>query len=587
MSSSKECPVWQFEMSVQRIETEKNIRFSEARKLATSATPSGSTALRGKPTYAEVMRPSTKSIDCQTDLTWLTAQTPMSIQDLPSVSSSRKTLQSSETQTAPTPIIKKKNVNVDYSKKQNTSDRLPKGQRGSVSLVNRFDLLDDMEVSPPTPIIKKKNVNVDYSKKQNTSDRLPKGQRGSVSLVNRFDLLDDMEVSPPLTTRSRSHSPKKKGQTPTCSITRKQNTNSLVQYQDLSLMVDVRDYHCSTAHNISLLTGNVTTLLTEADSVPSVTDNTSSVTLNVTDSHLGKVGLLFRCDSSQWSIECAGVTKFGYQKKPECNITSDNDTEVLTLHEEVTLTVDVTAYYDIRGSYCSVDSNFTLQTGDVSQLLHAGDRGLSPITFNVTETHLGGVRLLFNCQVQHWNLCCGGVTRLNNKRKPVDQVATSSVLIISASVVGSLVLIVVVAIVIVFVVKRKVNRIKPRSSVQSCSPPYITVGQPTCAAYAVVEVNNSIQPPSGPGRSHKVDVIDAGGYASVADVVTNGEHTSPWPPKDESVELSALSADRPKKEIGVIVQKIVPEDDQTFVNELYASVNKLEYTTTMSDTTSV
>ncbi|XP_067676925.1 uncharacterized protein [Haliotis asinina] len=298
--------------------------------------------------------------------------------------------------------------------------------------------------------------------------------------------------------------------TPTCSITSKQNTNSLVQYQDLSLTVDVRDYYCSTGHSISLQTGNVTTLLTEVDAVPSVTDKTSSVTLNVTDSHLGKVGLVFRCDSSQLSIECAGVTKFA-PKKPECNITSDNDTEVLTLDEEVTLTVDVTAYYDIRGSYCSADSNFTLQTGDVSQLLHAGDQGLSPITFNVTETHLGGVRLVFNCQVQHWNLSCGGVTRLNN-------IATSSVLIISASVVGSLVLIVVI--VIVFVVKRK------------------------------------------------VDVIDAGGYASVADVVTNGEHTSPWPPRDESDELSAPSADRPKKEIGVIVQKIVPEDDQTCVNEL-------------------
>ncbi|XP_067675207.1 uncharacterized protein [Haliotis asinina] len=363
-------------------------------------------------------------------------------------------------------------------------------------------------------------------------------------------------------------------ETPTCSITSKQNTNSLVQYQDLFLTVDVRDYYCSTGHNISLQTGNVTTLLTDADSVPSVTDNSSSVTLNVTDSHLGKVGLVFRCDSSQWSIECAGVTKFA-PKRPECNITSDNDTEVLTLHEEVTLTVDVTAYYDIQGSYCSADSNFTLQTGDVSQLLHAGDQGLLPITFNVTETHLGGVRLVFNCQVQHWNLSCGGVTRLNNKRKPRDQVATSSVLIISASVVGSLVLI-VVAIVIVFVVKRKVNRIKQRSSVQSCSPPYITVGKPISAAYATVEVNNSIRPPSGPGGSHKVDVIDAGGNVSVADVVTNGEHTSPWPPRDESDELSPPSADRPKKEIGVIAQKIVPEDDQACVNELYASENKTQ-----------
>ncbi|XP_067676355.1 uncharacterized protein [Haliotis asinina] len=241
-------------------------------------------------------------------------------------------------------------------------------------------------------------------------------------------------------------------ETPTCSITSKQDTNSLVQYHYLSLTVDVRDYYCSTAHSISIQTGNVTTLLTEADSVPSVTDNSSSVTLNVTDSHLGKVGLVFRCDSNQWNIECAGVTHI---KTPACNITGDKDTEILTLHEAVTLTVDITAYYDIRSSHCSADSNFTLQTGDASQLLHVGDQGLSPITFNMTETHLGGVRLVFNCQVQHWNLSCGGVTRLNNKIKAIGQIATSSSTVIIAGVVGAALCLLVLAIIIFLVDKRK------------------------------------------------------------------------------------------------------------------------------------
>ncbi|XP_067677020.1 uncharacterized protein [Haliotis asinina] len=249
--------------------------------------------------------------------------------------------------------------------------------------------------------------------------------------------------------------------TPTCSITSKQDTKSLVQCQDLSFTVDVRDYYCSTAHNISLQTGNVTTLLTEADSVPSVTDNTSSVTLNVTDSHLGKVGLVFRCDSSQWSIECAGVTKF-VPRTPACNITSDKDTEILTLHEAVTLTVDITAYYDIRGSHCPAVTNFTLQTGDVSQLLHVGDQGLSPITFNMTEKHLGRVRLVFNCQVQHWNLSCGGVTRLNNKVKAIGQIATSSTIVIIAGVVGAALCLIVLAIIIFPVVKRKVSELTVR-----------------------------------------------------------------------------------------------------------------------------
>ncbi|XP_046544612.1 uncharacterized protein LOC124254803 isoform X1 [Haliotis rubra] len=260
-------------------------------------------------------------------------------------------------------------------------------------------------------------------------------------------------------------------ETPTCSITSKEDTDVLVQYQDLALTVDVRDYYCSTANNVSLQTGDVTTLLMEADSVPNVSDNTSSVTLNVTDSHLGTVGLAFTCYNSQRDLSCGGVNKLA-PRTPTCDITSDKDTETLTLQEEVTLTVNITAYYDIRGSYCSAESNFTLQTGDVKQILNVGDQGLQPVTFNVTKTHLGGVRLVFNCQDDHRNLSCDGVTELNNKMKARDEVATSSIPIIITAVVVSLVSIVI----IVFVVKRKVNRIKQRSSVKSCSPPCITVG---------------------------------------------------------------------------------------------------------------
>ncbi|XP_048242971.1 uncharacterized protein LOC125375945 [Haliotis rufescens] len=148
---------------------------------------------------------------------------------------------------------------------------------------------------------------------------------------------------------------------PTCSIISQEDTDVLAQCQELTLTVDIQDYYCSTAFTFSLQTGNVTTLLMEADSVASVTHNTSSVTLNVTDSHLGVVRLMFSCHNSQWNLTCNGVTEL-IPKTPACKITSDKDTETLTLYEEVTLTVDIAAFYDIRGSYCSVDSNFTIQT---------------------------------------------------------------------------------------------------------------------------------------------------------------------------------------------------------------------------------
>ncbi|XP_048242970.1 uncharacterized protein LOC124150143 [Haliotis rufescens] len=97
--------------------------------------------------------------------------------------------------------------------------------------------------------------------------------------------------------------------TPTCSITSKEDTDVLAQDQTLTLTVDIQDYYCSTALTFSLQTGNVTTLLMEADSVSSVTHSTSSVALNVTDSHLGAVGLIFSCHHKQTSLTCDGVTE--------------------------------------------------------------------------------------------------------------------------------------------------------------------------------------------------------------------------------------------------------------------------------------
>ncbi|XP_071094566.1 uncharacterized protein [Haliotis cracherodii] len=236
--------------------------------------------------------------------------------------------------------------------------------------------------------------------------------------------------------------------TPTCSITSQEDTDVLAQYQALTLTVDMQDYYCSKALTFSLQTGNVTTLLMEADSVASVTHNTSSVTLNVTDSHLGIVGLMFSCHNSQWNLTCDGVTEL---KTPTCSISSDKDTDKLVLYEELPLSVDIIGYN------CPVASNFTLQTGIVHQLLNVSGAGAgidrATPTFHVTKTHLGGVRLIFNCQQKHWNLTCDGITKLQTKTP--DGLVTASTPIIAAGVVGATVFLIIVVIIIVFLVKRK------------------------------------------------------------------------------------------------------------------------------------
>ncbi|XP_071094559.1 uncharacterized protein [Haliotis cracherodii] len=333
------------------------------------------------------------------------------------------------------------------------------------------------------------------------------------------------------------------------------------------------------------------------EAVTEPTNRNFTISINVTESHFGDVELIFLCNDHQLNVSHESVTKLqqndsnkvSVPKTPTCNITSDKDTETLTLYEEVTLTVDIAANYDIRGSYCSVDSNFTLQTGDVTQLLNVAgteaDHDLSPITFNVTKTHLGGVRLILNCQHKHSNLTCHGVTELNNKTKTAAVpgnagLYTVSTPIIAASAVGAIVCFINAVIIIMFLVKRKqVTRIKAQTSVKP--PSYINVGAPGSSAYATVELNDA------PTGSKNITVIDAEGYACAGDF--KAENRSSSLTKDESNELSlaTTSTDNPKNDLGVIVHHIILEDNTSHVNGLYASIHKTKDMKVHNDDTAI
>ncbi|XP_048242935.1 uncharacterized protein LOC125375926 [Haliotis rufescens] len=129
--------------------------------------------------------------------------------------------------------------------------------------------------------------------------------------------------------------------TPTCNISSDNDTDALAKYQELSLTVDIRDYFCSAISNFALQTGNVTTPLPIAEHVTRIISNITAATFNVTNSHLGIVGLIYNCHNKQWDITCHGVTEL---KTPTCSITSDKDTDRLVLNEELTLSVDFHAY---------------------------------------------------------------------------------------------------------------------------------------------------------------------------------------------------------------------------------------------------
>ena len=75
-SSAKDCPVWQKEKEIQRGRVEKRISFPEARQLVEAKMP---TVISGDKTYAAATstRRESKSVQCQTSLTWVFSDRPL------------------------------------------------------------------------------------------------------------------------------------------------------------------------------------------------------------------------------------------------------------------------------------------------------------------------------------------------------------------------------------------------------------------------------------------------------------------------------------------------------------------------------
>ena len=75
-SSAKDCPVWQKEKEIQRVPVEKRISFPEVRQLLEAKMP---TVITGGKTYAAAAstRRESKSVQCQTSLTWVFSDRPL------------------------------------------------------------------------------------------------------------------------------------------------------------------------------------------------------------------------------------------------------------------------------------------------------------------------------------------------------------------------------------------------------------------------------------------------------------------------------------------------------------------------------
>ena len=149
MAISKDCPVWKKEKLIQQIKTEKRLSYPEARRLAEANTPS----LPAK-SYAAVAKVSNRTVECQTELTWLTGGKPTTFTPVPNPTPMSNSKRNSDiaVQTPSEPALQKKKTQV-------LSDRVPKGSltptdktsRGSsipknIS-INRYQALADIEMS--------------------------------------------------------------------------------------------------------------------------------------------------------------------------------------------------------------------------------------------------------------------------------------------------------------------------------------------------------------------------------------------------------------------------------------------------------
>ena len=75
-SSAKDCPVWRKEKEIQCVRVEKRISFPEARQLVEAKMP---TVITGGKTYAAAAstRRESRSVQCQTSLTWVFSERPL------------------------------------------------------------------------------------------------------------------------------------------------------------------------------------------------------------------------------------------------------------------------------------------------------------------------------------------------------------------------------------------------------------------------------------------------------------------------------------------------------------------------------
>ena len=197
-SSAKDCPVWQKEKETQRVRVEKRISFPEARQLVEAKMP---TVITGGGTYAAAAstRRESRSVQCQTLLTWVFSDRPLRMSESNVRSSGRPAETTSRGSTNPHKMAPKGSAA--------SSKSAHKGSAGPLKTATSKD--DSSSLRLPSKV-KVDGVPVDVQgfshprcstpssrpqvpPKPVSSDRLKKAEQNLV-LSNHFSALSDDEM---------------------------------------------------------------------------------------------------------------------------------------------------------------------------------------------------------------------------------------------------------------------------------------------------------------------------------------------------------------------------------------------------------
>ncbi|XP_071111358.1 uncharacterized protein [Haliotis cracherodii] len=107
-----------------------------------------------------------------------------------------------------------------------------------------------------------------------------------------------------------------------CNISSDTDTDVLEPGTTLTLTVDIRGYYCSKQAGFDLTTGSVTDVLLQNQITHNITDTVQHHFFNVSSDRFGNVSVMFRCDNSNRSLTCDGVSKLSAAPSPTTSPTS-------------------------------------------------------------------------------------------------------------------------------------------------------------------------------------------------------------------------------------------------------------------------